>query len=45
MTLQARGVEVESNLLHLEISWNGEWSDDMSKMKRHLVVKRIPGKA
>lgn len=44
VTLQARGIEVESNLLRLEISWDGQWSDDRSEMKRHLVVKPAGGR-
>jgi len=30
-----------SNKIYLEISWDGEWSDDSKKMKKHLVVKEI----
>ena len=39
VTLQARDIEAESDLLCLEISWDGEWSDDRAEMKRHFVVK------
>jgi hypothetical protein len=39
-TLQASGIEAESNILRVEISWDGKWSDDMTELKRHLVVKR-----
>lgn len=28
----------ESNKLNLEISWDGEWSDDSDEMSKHLVV-------
>jgi hypothetical protein len=41
LTLQARGVEAESNSLRLEISWDGKWSDAEAEMKRHLVVKPV----
>jgi hypothetical protein len=41
VTLQARGIEADSNLLRLEISWDGRWADGMTEMKRHLVVKPI----
>jgi hypothetical protein len=38
LTLQARGVEADSNRLRLEISWDGEWSDNPTEMKRHFRV-------
>jgi hypothetical protein len=41
VTLQARSIEVESNILRVEISWDGEWSDDRAEIKRHLVIKRV----
>jgi hypothetical protein len=41
VTLQARGIEAESNMLRLEISWNGEWSNDIAQMKRHFVVRPV----
>ena len=28
LTLQARSVETDSNILQVEITWNGRWSDD-----------------
>ena len=40
-TVQARGVEGDSDPRRLEISWNGKWSDDRDEMKRHLVVKAV----
>jgi hypothetical protein len=39
MELQARGIESESKVLRVEISWDGEWSEDVAQMKRHFVVK------
>jgi hypothetical protein len=41
LTLQARGMEADSNLLRVEISWNGKWSDDQVEMMRHLVVRAV----
>jgi hypothetical protein len=38
VTLQARGIEADSDRLRLEISWDGEWSDDRTEMKRHFTV-------
>jgi hypothetical protein len=32
LTLQARGVEADSNVLRIEISWNGRWSDDPTQL-------------
>jgi hypothetical protein len=40
-TLQARGSEADSNVLRIEISWDGEWSDTRTEMRRHLVVKTL----
>ena len=38
LTLQARGVEADSNQLQVQIAWDGQWSDDKAEMSRHLVV-------
>jgi hypothetical protein len=40
VTLQARGLEAESNSLRIEISWDGNWSADKEELSRHLVVKK-----
>jgi len=42
VTLQARSVETDSNLLQIEIAWDGKWADDSDEMARHLVVKARP---
>jgi hypothetical protein len=39
LTLQARGVEAESNVLRVQVFWDGEWSDNKDEMRRHFVVK------
>lgn len=31
----------ESNILCINIAWDGKWSDDTSEMKEHLVIKEI----
>src|SRR5208282_1172182 len=41
VTLQARGLEAESNSLRIEISWDGNWSADKEELSRHLVVKEV----
>jgi hypothetical protein len=43
ITLQARGVEADSNILRVEISWNGKWADDKDEMKRDFVIKDVMG--
>ena len=40
--VQARSVEVDSNTLRVEISWDGQWSDDATQMRHHLVAKTAP---
>jgi hypothetical protein len=39
VTLQARGLERDSELYPFEIVWDGQWSNDKVEMMRHLVVK------
>ena len=38
VTLQARGDEVDSNILRVKIKSDGEWSDDAEEMKKHFEV-------
>jgi hypothetical protein len=45
LTLQARGVDSDSDVFRVEISWDGKWSDDTSDMANHLVVKLATPKA
>jgi hypothetical protein len=35
----------QSRRLHVEISWDGKWSNDLDEMQRHLVVKEVPSAA
>jgi hypothetical protein len=39
LKLQARSIEADSNLLHVEIIWDGQWADDTQVMANHLVIK------
>lgn len=39
LTLQARGLETDSNRIRVLIHWDGAWADDPEVMQRHLVVK------
>ncbi len=38
LTLQARSIEVDSNILRVELVWNGQWSDDGDQMANHFVI-------
>ena len=35
LTLQARSIEVDSNLLRLKLVWDGQWADDTGQMASH----------
>jgi hypothetical protein len=37
-TLRARSIEVDSNLLRVEVIWDGQWADDTDQMANHLVI-------
>ncbi len=45
LTLQARGIEADSNLLRVMIGWDGKWSDDEDDMARHLSVLDVSASA
>ena len=38
LTLQARSIEVDSNILQIELVWNGQWADDTDQMANNLVI-------
>jgi hypothetical protein len=38
VTLQARGIETDSNPLRLLVSWDGNWVDDIEEMRKHFVI-------
>jgi hypothetical protein len=42
LTLQARSLDSDSNMLRVEIAWDGKWADDTGQMAKHLVVKAAP---
>ena len=42
LTFQARSLLVDSNLLHIEIVWDGQWAKDAEEMARHLIVTKLP---
>jgi hypothetical protein len=39
--LQARSVETSSNVLTMQIWWDGQWHDDDIAMQAHLTVTRV----
>ena len=41
LTLQAKGVKVDTIPLRLEISWDGKWSDDADDMAQHFVFREV----
>ena len=41
VVLQARSVEADSNVLRIEIAWDGQWSNDTDQMARHLVLRLV----
>jgi hypothetical protein len=41
LTLQARGVEYDSDVFRVEISWDGQWANDTLEMTKHLVVQPV----
>jgi hypothetical protein len=43
LTLQARGVEADSNVLRIRIIWDGGWHDGEAEMRRHLIVEEMAG--
>jgi hypothetical protein len=45
VVLQARGDEGESDLLPIEIAWDGQWADGDAEMAQHLIVKEIVPRA
>jgi hypothetical protein len=42
LTFQARSLLIDSNLLRIEIVWNGQWARNTEEMARHLVVTELP---
>jgi hypothetical protein len=44
VTLQARALEADSNLLRVEIAWDGKWSEDSVEMQHHMTVRVAPAR-
>jgi hypothetical protein len=40
-TMQAKGVEADSNRLRIKVSWNGQWSDIAEERSRNLVFEQL----
>jgi hypothetical protein len=40
--LVAVAENARSEPLRLEISWDGEWRDDPDRMRRHLIIRKVP---
>ena len=43
LLLQARSIERDSDLILIEISWDGEWEDGEVEMGKHMVVRVVSG--
>jgi hypothetical protein len=41
LVLQARSVEEDSDVIRVQISWNGRWSSDADEMARNLVIRTV----
>lgn len=41
LVLLARGRQVESNYLTVDLAWNGKWPETEEDAKRHIVVKPV----
>lgn len=41
LELVAVAETARSNILHLEITWDGQWRDEPAEMQKHLVVRAI----
>jgi len=41
VTLQARGLEADSELLRVRLRWTGGWSDNIEKMKDFMKVEEV----
>jgi hypothetical protein len=41
LSIQARGIESDSDVFRVEISWDGQWADDTIEMAKHLVIQPV----
>lgn len=44
VTLQARALETVSPRFSFELAWDGQWSDDVAKMRLHMAVRSVTTK-
>ena len=40
LVVQARSIEMDSDPLRVELTWNGKWSDDTEEMLQNLVIRQ-----
>lgn len=43
LSVQARSAEADSEVVRVEVSWNGKWAPGEAEMANNLVVKMLPG--
>src|SRR4029077_11820613 len=43
LSVQARSAEADSEVVRVEVSWNGKWAAGEAEMADNLVVKMLPG--
>jgi hypothetical protein len=43
LSLQARGLEADSEILEVVLRWDGVWPTDRSQMSNHMVVRKAQG--
>lgn len=41
VTLQAQAAEANSDLVRIQIAWNGGWEDGEAEMAKHLVIRTV----
>jgi hypothetical protein len=39
LTLQAKCIEGDSNILRVRLAWDGKWAEDSVEMKRHAAIR------
>jgi hypothetical protein len=39
--LQARSNEVDSQIIQIDVSWDGSWEDGDAEMKKHVVIEEL----
>ena len=41
LALQGKGIEADTEPLHLKIIWDGKWADETKEMAKHFVIEEI----